>query len=93
MALSHHLVQTDCRVTLNGRFPLSGYVRYRLFEENGTVVVINEQELWSERSLPPVLHRLAHVAFSFNHDFAMARAQRPLQRVVDRAVSEGHTTK
>lgn len=82
------LVETDCRVTLSGRFPLVGYVRYRLYEENGAVVVINEQELWSERRLPPVLHRLAHAAFSFNHDFAMARAQRPLQQVVRRTVSQ-----
>lgn len=84
------LVQTDCRVTLSGRCPLTGYVRYRLHEENGAVVVINEQELWSERRLPPVLHWLAQAAFSFNHDFAMARAQRPLQQMVHRAVTQAH---
>jgi uncharacterized protein YndB with AHSA1/START domain len=82
-----HLVETACRVTLSGRFPLTGYVRYRLVEENGRTVVINEQELCSEQHFPGALRWLAQKAFTFNHDWAMGRAEKPLQRVVSQAVN------
>jgi hypothetical protein len=80
-----HLVETDCQVTLGGRFPMRGYVRYR-FEQNGRLVsVVNEQELSSERPLPRLLHPLAQAIFSLNHDWAMSRARAPLQAVVRRS--------
>jgi uncharacterized protein YndB with AHSA1/START domain len=76
------LIETDCTVTLNGRFRLRGFVRYR-FEQRGPLVsVVNEQELTPDRPLPGPLHGLAQGMFSFNHDWAMARGARGLQRVV-----------
>jgi hypothetical protein len=81
------LLETDCRLTLNGRFAMHGYVRYRLEQDGGLVTVINEQELTPERPLPRVLHPLAQVLFSLNHDWAMGQAQAPLQRAVRRAAS------
>jgi uncharacterized protein YndB with AHSA1/START domain len=79
------LLETDCRLTLNGRFAMRGYVRYR-FEPRGHLVdVINEQELAAERPLPRFLHPLAQAIFSLNHDWAMSRARGPLQRAVRRA--------
>src|SRR5205823_14642474 len=66
------LMQTDCRLTLNGRFGMHGYIRYR-FEQNGRLVtVINEQELVAERPLPRILHPLAQAIFTLNHDWAMS---------------------
>jgi len=80
-----HVIETDCRVTLAGRFPLTGYVRYRFEDSGALVTVINEQELQAERPLPGLLHPLAQTIFQFNHDWAMARAQGPLQQIVRRA--------
>jgi uncharacterized protein YndB with AHSA1/START domain len=78
----YRLIETDCTVSLNGRFRLRGFVRYR-FEQCGPLVrVTNEQELTPDRPLPGALHRLAQAVFSFNHDWAMARAAPGLQRVV-----------
>jgi len=82
-----HLLETAVQVTLSGRFPMSGYIRYRFQEEGGLVVVENEQELCSERRLPGPLRRLAQAAFTLNHDWAMRRAEEPLRRVV-RAAAE-----
>ena len=78
------LLQTACRVTLNGRFGMHGYVRYRLEERGGVVTVINEQELVADRPLPRLLHPLAQAIFDLNHDWAMGRARDPLQRAVRR---------
>jgi hypothetical protein len=86
-----NFIQTDCRVTLGGRFPLNGYVRYR-FQQNGPLVtVINEQELSAERPLPQLLRPLAQRLFAFNHDRAMGQAEAPLQRVVRAAVERGRS--
>ena len=82
-----HLIETACRVTLGGRFPLNGYVRYRFQDSGSLVTVINEQELRAERPLPRLLHPLAQAVFAFNHDRAMARAQEPLQQIVRQAVA------
>src|SRR5262245_21348745 len=60
------MMETDCRVTLNGRFGMHGYVRYR-FEQNGRLVtVINEQELIAERPLPRIVHPIAQAIFNLN---------------------------
>jgi hypothetical protein len=77
------LLETAVKLSLNGRFGMQGYVRYRFEAEPGNMVrVINEQELAAERTLPPILHPLAQAAFAFNHDWAMRQAQAPLQAVV-----------
>ena len=81
------LLQTDCRLTLNGRFGMHGYVRYRLQQDGRLVTVINEQELIAERPLPRILHPIAQALFTLNHDWAMSRARAPLQRAVRRASS------
>jgi hypothetical protein len=76
-------IETDVQLSLNGRFRMRGYVRYRFEQLPGNVVlVINEQELIAERPLPRLLHPLAQAAFSFNHDWAMGQAQTPLQAIV-----------
>jgi hypothetical protein len=83
----NRLLQTDCRLTLNGRFGMRGYVRYR-FEERGRIVtVINEQELVADRPLPGFLHPIAQAIFNFNHDWAMGKARAPLQAIVSRAAA------
>ena len=73
-------------VSLNGRFPLRGYIRYS-FEQQGAsnvVKVYNEQELAAEKPLPRLLHPFAQAAFAFNHDWAMRQAQAPLQAITSR---------
>jgi hypothetical protein len=81
-----YLSETAVKLSLNGRFGMTGYVRYR-FEQLtlDTVVVYNEQELAADEPLPGILHPLAQAAFAFNHDYAMGGARRPLQAVVSRA--------
>jgi hypothetical protein len=81
------LLQTACRVTLNGRFGMHGYVRYRLEQQGRLVTVINEQELVAERPLPRLLHPVAQAIFDLNHDWAMSRASEALQRAVSRATA------
>jgi uncharacterized protein YndB with AHSA1/START domain len=82
------LQETAVKLSLNGRFGMTGYVRYR-FEQLtlDTVVVYNEQELAAAHPLPGLLHPLAQAAFAFNHDLAMSQAQRPLQAIVSAAAS------
>ena len=77
-----NFLQTEVHLTLNGRFQMNGYVRYRLEQEGPIVTVINEQELIPERPLPWCLSPLAQAAFTFNHHWAMGRAQERLQHVV-----------
>src|SRR5690349_4247279 len=81
-----YLQETGVKLSLNGRFGMTGYVRYR-FEQLtlDTVVVYNEQELAADEPLPWLLHPLAQAAFAFNHNYAMSQAQRPLQAVVSAA--------
>ena len=79
------LMETDVRLSLNGRFGMHGYVRYRFVPAGRFVTVINEQELIADQPLPRILHPLAQAVFSFNHDWAMSRARAPLQRVVRQA--------
>jgi ligand-binding SRPBCC domain-containing protein len=77
------LLETDVQLSLNGRFRMHGYVRYRFEPQPGNVVlVINEQEIAADRPLPRLLHPLAQAAFSFNHDWAMRQARAPLQAIV-----------
>jgi hypothetical protein len=84
-----HLLETDVRLSLSGRFGLHGYVRYRFEEQpDGVVAVINEQELAADRPLPRLLHRLAQAAFTFNHEWAFGRAEAPLRRIVRAHVEE-----
>lgn len=77
-----HLLTNACRLRLSGGIQLRGYVRFR-FEQDGPVVTVtNEQELAPERPWPAPLHWLAQRAFTFNHHWAMGRAQPELQRIV-----------
>jgi hypothetical protein len=79
------LMETDVRLSLNGRFGMRGYVRYRFVPAGRFVTVINEQELIADQPLPRILHPLAQAVFAFNPDWAMRAARAPLQRVVRRA--------
>ncbi len=79
------LLETRVELALSGRFRMHGFVRYRFETDGPRVIVINEQELAAERPLPRLLHPLAQAIFSFNHDWAMRRAEAPLQAVVHRA--------
>lgn len=81
------LIEVDCSVTLGQRFPMTGWVRYRLIERGPVVEIINEQEMRSQQPVPALLRPLANAIFNFNHDHAMARGQTGLQRVVDAAVA------
>ena len=81
------MMQTDCRLTLNGRFGMHGYVRYRFEQDGWLVTVINEQELIAERPLPRIFHPIAQTLFALNHDWAMSRSRDPLQRAVRRATA------
>jgi Polyketide cyclase / dehydrase and lipid transport len=78
-------IETAVKLSLNGRFGMHGYVRYRFEPQPSNVVqVINEQELAAERPVPRVLHGLAQLAFAFNHDWAMRQGAQPLQMIVRR---------
>jgi hypothetical protein len=79
-----YLIETDCRVLLGGRFGLRGWIRYRLIRDGESTVVVNEQEMIADRPLPGFLHAIAQAAFSFNHDWAMARGLTGLRRIVAR---------
>jgi hypothetical protein len=79
------LIETDCRLTLGGRFPMRGYVRYTLEQRGPLVSVTNEQEFAAERPLPAFLRPIAQAAFTLNHDWAMGQARAPLQRAVRRS--------
>jgi len=77
------LLETDVHLSLNGRFGMRGYVRYRFEPLPGNLILVtNEQELAAERPLPRLLHPLAQAAFAFNHDWAMRQAAAPLQAIV-----------
>jgi hypothetical protein len=77
------LLETDVKLSLNGRFGMHGYVRYTLEELPGNVVLVtNAQELVADKPLPSILHGVAQAGFAFNHDWAMRQAQAPLQAVV-----------
>jgi hypothetical protein len=77
------LIETSVRLSLNGRFGMHGYVRYRFNPQPGNVVeVLNEQEIAADRPVPRVLHGLFQWAFGFNHDWAMRRGAAPLQAIV-----------
>lgn len=87
ITVSHYqppsLVETAVRLSLNGRFGMHGYVRYRFEPLPGNVVLVtNEQEIVADRPLPRVLHPLAQLAFGFNHDWAMRQGMAPLQSIV-----------
>jgi len=78
------LLETDVKLSLNGRFGMHGFVRYTFEALPGNVVLVtNEQELVADTPLPRMLHGVAQAAFAFNHDWAMRQAQTPLQAVVD----------
>ena len=84
-----HYVSTDCQLVLSDRFSLNGYVKYRFEQVGSKVVVINEQELRSERPLPGPLRAMAQKMFAYNHDWAMGKGQTGLQAYVNRRVAEG----
>jgi uncharacterized protein YndB with AHSA1/START domain len=88
-----HLIETDCRVLLGGRFGLRGRIRFRMIRDGARTLVVNEQEMVADRPLPGVLHRLAQAAFSFNHDWAMARGLKGLRRVVAEPVPGGRAAR
>ena len=77
-----NLVETDCRLTIAGRFHLRGYVRYRFLRTGELILVINEQELTPDHELPGWVHSIALAVFSFNHHWAMNRARGALQQAV-----------
>src|SRR5262245_9881440 len=80
------LSETSVKLSLNGRFGMHGYVRYRFEQRPGNqVVVYNEQELAADNPLPGILHPVAQAAFWLNHDYAMRQAQAPLQAIVRRS--------
>jgi hypothetical protein len=77
------LIETSVRLSLNGRFGMRGYVRYRFNPQPGNVIeVVNEQEMTADTPVPRVLYGLCQWAFSFNHDWAMRQAAAPLQAIV-----------
>jgi hypothetical protein len=77
------LIETAVQLSLNGRFRMHGWVRYRCgYLPGQAVLVINEQELAAERALPRWAHGLAQSAFRLNHDWAMAQGEGPLQAIV-----------
>jgi hypothetical protein len=74
--------ETSVMLSLNGRFRMRGYVRYRFEEQPANVVVVhNEQALAAEQPLPGFLHPIAQAVFSLNHAWAMRQAQAPLQAI------------
>jgi hypothetical protein len=80
------LQETSVKLSLNGRFRMSGYVRYTFHQQPGGIVLVrNQQALAAEKPLPRILHPLAQAAFAFNHDWAMRQARDPLQAVVLRS--------
>jgi len=85
-----NLIETAVKLSLNGRFGMHGFVRYRFERLPGNVVrVINEQEIAADKPLPGILHYPAQLAFAANHDWAMHQAVAPLQAIVhNRPVTE-----
>ena len=82
-----HLIQTATRVSLDHRFGLAGWVRFRLAQQGALVEVVNEQEMRADRRLPGPLRALTGRLFAFNHDRAMASGERGLQRAVRASVA------
>jgi hypothetical protein len=75
--------ETFVKLSLSGRFGLHGRISFSFEEQpDGTVVVINDQELMADKPLPRILHPIAEAFFRFNHRWAMGQAQRPLQAIV-----------
>lgn len=74
-------IDTDCQVTLGGRFCLRGRVSYRFEQVGDDVVVTNEQELLPQWRIPRWLAPLAKFAFRLNHRWAMSRARRKLEQL------------
>ena len=67
------LVETAVRLSLNGRFGMHGYVRYRFNPQPGNVIeVLNEQEIAADQPVPRFLHGFFQWAFGFNHDWQCA---------------------
>lgn len=78
-----NLIETSVRLSLNGRFGMHGFVRYRFEPRPGNIVLVtNEQEIAADKPLPRRVHALAQFAFGVNHDWAMRQAQPSLQAVV-----------
>ena len=78
-------IDTFVKLTLNGRFGMHGSVSYAFQPSPGDVVLVtNQQEMYADKPLPRVLHPLLQAAFAFNHDWAMRKAQAPLQAIVRR---------
>jgi hypothetical protein len=78
-----NLVETAVKLSLNGRFGMHGFVRYRFEARPGNLVeVINEQELAADHPLPRILHPALQLAFALNHDWAMHQGAGPLQAIV-----------
>jgi hypothetical protein len=76
-------IETAVKLSLNGRFGMHGYVRYRFSREPGnTVLVANEQAIVADKQLPGLFHAPAQLAFAFNHDWAMRQGAAPLQAIV-----------
>jgi hypothetical protein len=72
--------ETSVMLSLNGRFRMRGYVRYRFEQRPSSVVVVyNEQALAADQPLPRILHPFAQAVFSLNHAWAMSQALAPLR--------------
>jgi hypothetical protein len=71
------------KLSLSGRLRMNGLIRYTFEQRPGGIVeVYNDQELAAEKPLPKILHPIAQAAFALNHDWAMGRAEAPLQAIV-----------
>ena len=80
-------LETDTTLSLSGRFPMRGPVRYTLTEVPDGVEVVNEVVICSERRLPRALHALTQRAFAYNHAWSAKRGGPGLQRAVDGIVA------
>jgi len=80
-------LETDTTLSLNGRFPMRGPVRYTLIEGPDGVEVVNEIIICSGRRLPRALHALTQRAFAYNHAWSARRGGPGLQKAVDGVVA------
>lgn len=77
------LQEVQVKLSLSGRFAMHGRIRFSLLDQgDGTVRVMNEQEIAADKPLPGFLHPVAQAMFSYNHRWAMNQAARPLQAIV-----------
>jgi hypothetical protein len=80
-------LETDTTLSLNGRFPMRGPVRYTLTEVPDGVEVVNEVIISSARRLPRALYALTQRAFTYNHAWSAKRGGPGLQRAVDAIIA------